>query len=676
MENRYKQTVLIIDGKPETLPTIEATLKELDVNVVRATSESTDLCSITDPSVALIILDANMAEMDRCDILRLLRQSETARHLPVIILTEPLATDIVIKECETGVVDYLVKPVHPAIAKSKLRVFLELDRQRQLVGYRALVENSKDIISRFDSDFICRYINQTCSLYLPLNPEDLIGRHIGHFTELGIEDDFIQDVMELFDVTVEFRKKQEIELNLDKHYFQIVSIPEFDDANNVISLVVIFHDISDRKRIEQSIHKDRQLLAKAIETTQVGFTITDKTGIIIYSNASEAAMHGYDVSGDDLQGYTVNELIGCDISALAPGKMRKPLTEEELIALRRWKRESINMRKDGSTFPVQLMSDVVLSNDGSVVAIVTSCEDITERKQMEEQIKLHTEQLEGLVQERTVALYKTIEELKQSQEQLVQTTKMASLGVLTAGVAHEINNPLAFVYGNIGNLEKFVNKLFSLLEIYNQVELSSETKSKIESFKQEINYDYIINRIDTLIVKTKDGANRIKKIVQDLKSFARLDVSDITDMNVNESLNTTLELLYHEYKNRIVIIKEYEEIPNLQCYAAKINQVFMNLLINACQAIEDKGEVKIRTSSDSEKVTISISDNGKGILPEIQSKIFDPFFTTKPVGVGTGLGLSTGYKIIKEHGGEILVESSPGRGTTFTVHIPLHMAHD
>ena len=556
--------------------------------------------------------------------------------------------------------------------RKNLEIELRESRDEYRVGYRALVENSKDIITRIGSDYVCRYINSSCNLYMPLKPEDFIGKHVEQFHELGLEDDFIQDLMKLTESTFEFREKQEIELYLNDNYFQAVSVPERDTNNNVKSVVVIAHDISDRRKIENTMHKNLQLLTKAVETTQVGFTVTDKNGIIIYSNTSEAEMHGYMVSEADLLGFTVNELIGKDISILAPNELRKPLTQEELIALKRWKRESVNLRKDGSTFPVQLMSDVVMGDDGNVVAIVTSCEDIFQRKQMEKEIKRHNEHLEDLVQARTAELYKTLDELKKSQEQLIQSTKMASLGILTAGVAHEINNPLAFVYGNIGNMDKFMHKLFSLIEVYEKVEMSSDAKSEIENFKKEINYEYIVNRMESLIGKTKEGANRIKKIVLDLKNFARLDISDITDMDINESLDITLELLYHEYKNRVVISKEYGEIPAIHCYAAKINQVFMNLLINACQAIEGEGEVKIKTSVDDEMVNISITDNGKGIPPEVLDKIFDPFFTTKPVGVGTGLGLSISYKIIKEHGGEILVESSPGRGAEFKIKIPRH----
>ncbi|MBF0568099.1 MAG: PAS domain S-box protein [Nitrospirae bacterium] len=575
---------------------------------------------------------------------------------------------------DSGEVFGLVSVSRDITERKTLELELRQSRDEYRIGFRAIVENSQDIITRIDSDYICRYMNPSCGLYLMLKPEDFIGRHINKFSELGFDKDFVQNMIHLTQTTVQSRERQEKEMQInDIQWFHAVSVPELDDSNTVVSVIIIAHNITDRKKIEKTLSKELQLLTKAIETTQVGFTITDADGIIVYTNEAEAAIHGY----------AVNELIGSNIRMLAPKELSKPLTEEELIAFRvntdkstkRWKRESLNARKDGSTFPVQLTSDVVMDDDGSVAAIATSCEDITERKRMEEKIKQHSEHLEEEVRARTSELSRTLTELQQSQEQLVQSAKMASLGVLTAGVAHEINNPLAFVSGNIGNLEKFVQRLFGLLERYDKIESSAGDKSEIEKYKQEINYSYLVSRISPLIVKTKEGTDRIKKIVQDLRNFARLDIADITDMNINESLDTTLELLYHEYKNRIVIVREYGEIPTLQCYAAKINQVFMNLLINACQAIEGEGEVKVATAADTEKIEIAITDNGKGIPPEIQTKIFDPFFTTKPVGVGTGLGLSISYKIIKEHLGDIIVDSAVGKGTTFTVRLPLSQSN-
>ncbi|MCG6553139.1 MAG: PAS domain S-box protein [Candidatus Magnetominusculus sp. LBB02] len=575
---------------------------------------------------------------------------------------------------EGGEIFGLVSVSRDITERKRLELVLRQSRDEYRMGFRAIVENSQDIITRIDSGFVCRYMNPSCGLYMMLKPEDFIGRHITKFTELGFDADFIESVVALTGLTIETKEKQEREIQINStQWLHAVAVPEKDEEANVTAVIIIAHNITDRKEIEAAMTKNIKLLTKAIETTQVGFTITDADGIIIYTNEAEAAQHGY----------TVEEILGKNIKMFAPREISRPLTEDELIAYRvnpdrstkRWKRESVNARKDGSTFPVQLTSDVVMDDDGTVAAIATSCEDITERKQMEDKIRQHSEHLEAEVEARTADLHKTLTELQLSQEQLVQSAKMASLGVLTAGVAHEINNPLAFVSSNIGNLEKFFHRLIGLLQRYDKVESSAHDKQEIEQYKEEINYAYLLSRVEPLIVKTKEGAERIKKIVLDLKNFARLDISDITNMNINESLDTTLELLYHEYKNRVTVVRDYGELPVLPCYAAKINQVFMNLLVNAAQAIEGEGEIKIRTTADPQKIEIAITDTGKGIPPEIQNKIFDPFFTTKPVGVGTGLGLSISYKIIKEHQGDILVESAPGKGTTFTVRLPLPGAH-
>jgi signal transduction histidine kinase len=262
------------------------------------------------------------------------------------------------------------------------------------------------------------------------------------------------------------------------------------------------------------------------------------------------------------------------------------------------------------------------------------------------------------------------EEIAWSWEHMHQSSKMTSLGTLAAGVAHEINNPLGFVYANIGNIEKFTNRLFNLIKIYEKVEPPPEIKLELENYLAEINYKHILRRIEPLFGKTKDGVNRIKKIVLDLRSFSSLEVSDVTEMDVNESVDATLMFLHHQYKDRIVISREYGEIPKVQCYAAKINQVFMNILANAYQAIEGTGEIIIKTFADNGGVIISITDNGKGIPSEAQDKIYEPFFTTKPVGSAMGMGLSLSYKIIKEHKGFIEAESEPGTGSTFHIRIP------
>lgn len=268
-------------------------------------------------------------------------------------------------------------------------------------------------------------------------------------------------------------------------------------------------------------------------------------------------------------------------------------------------------------------------------------------------------------------LKKAIEERKKIQSQLVQSAKMASLGELVAGIAHEINNPLGFIYANLGNLKKFFKKIIGLIESYDQVNLPEEAKGEIEKKKEEINYSYLKTRVIEMIDRSKTGADRMKGIINDMKTFSRLDAAKYEDANINDAIDTTLNILVHEHKNRIEIKKDYANLPLIPCNIAKLNQVFMNLLVNACHAIKGKGEISIKTSvNGNEMLTIEIGDSGSGMPEDVISQIFDPFYTTKPVGTGTGLGLSISHGVIKQHKGEISAKSKVGEGTTFTIKIP------
>lgn len=430
----------------------------------------------------------------------------------------------------------------------------------------------------------------------------------------------------------------------------------YGDDGGIHGIVCIAQDITLHKKREETL----RLLKQSVETMQLGLTITDEDGKIIYVNNAEAKMHGY----------MVDELIGKEVRIFAPEELWD--SESGASEYESNIRESINLRSDGTTFPVQLITDVVTDNQYKPVGLITLCEDITERKLLEEKLKQYNQELEDEVKKRTTELVETNEKLKDSQEQLIQSEKMVSLGILTAGIAHEINNPLGFVYSNINSMDKFLKKILAVVSSFEHFELPPDIKTEFEKQKELVNYNYVVNRMEQLVDRTKDGINRIKKIVMDLKSFSRLDKSELSITNFNESIDSTLSLMYHEYKDRIVINKEYGDIPDIECYSAKINQVLMNLLINACQAIEKSGEITIKTFEENEVVNIVIKDSGNGIPKEVQNRIFDPFFTTKPVGVGTGLGLSISYKIIKQHGGELGIESTNGQGTTATIKIPVH----
>ncbi len=296
--------------------------------------------------------------------------------------------------------------------------------------------------------------------------------------------------------------------------------------------------------------------------------------------------------------------------------------------------------------------------------------------------------LEVKVEERTrelnqsnIDLNNALDDLKNAQTKLVDAEKMASLGQLTAGIAHEINNPINFVSSNIRPLRRDIDDIIDLL---NKIENIIQEKSlenefeEAKKFKKEIDYDYLIHEIDVLLKGMSDGAGRTVEIVKGLKSFSRLDESDLKFANVNEGLDSTIIILNSTFKGKVAVVKEFGDIPEIECFAGKLNQVFMNIINNAAQAVitshenDNDGKVIIKTYSENDFVKISISDNGTGMPEEVKQKIFEPFFTTKKAGEGTGLGLSIVYSIIELHKGTIEVNSELGKGTEFLITLPIN----
>jgi two-component system, NtrC family, sensor kinase len=266
--------------------------------------------------------------------------------------------------------------------------------------------------------------------------------------------------------------------------------------------------------------------------------------------------------------------------------------------------------------------------------------------------------------------------LSAAQEKLVQSEKLASIGQLAAGVAHEINNPIGYIFSNFGTLEKYLDQLFLMIKAYEEVELElkgTALADQLRIAREELEVDFLKEDIPSLMNESREGIIRVRKIVQDLKDFSRVDASqEWVWANLHRGIDSTLNIVNNEIKYKAEVLREYGEIPDIECLPSELNQVFMNLLVNAAHAITaDRGTITIRTGSDEEQVWVEVSDSGCGIPKEILGRIFDPFFTTKPVGKGTGLGLSLAYGIIQKHRGNIEVRSQPGEGTTFRVSLPI-----
>jgi len=268
----------------------------------------------------------------------------------------------------------------------------------------------------------------------------------------------------------------------------------------------------------------------------------------------------------------------------------------------------------------------------------------------------------------------------EAKRQLNQSGKLAAIGQLAAGVAHEINNPIGFILSNMETLREYATDITGFWEGYGT--LAEEAArcgpgnvcplaGGVEALKKRLQMDFLIEDITKLVDESREGAQRVKKIVMDLKDFAHKDDGILRPVDINQCMDTTLNIAWNEIKYKATVVKEYGDIPEFDGYPAELNQVFMNLLVNAAQAIKEKGTITVRTFAREGSAVAEVSDTGCGIPKDVADKIFEPFFTTKGVGEGTGLGLSTAYGIVKKHNGKIEVESGPGKGSTFRVLIPL-----
>jgi signal transduction histidine kinase len=286
---------------------------------------------------------------------------------------------------------------------------------------------------------------------------------------------------------------------------------------------------------------------------------------------------------------------------------------------------------------------------------------------------------EAALQQRVEELVVVNQKLTQIQTQLLQSEKMASIGQLAAGVAHEINNPIGFVKSNLGTLATYVDHLIEIAKAYEAIEsqLDATPGSVLDTIRQrkrELDYDFLLNDLSELIEESRDGVQRVSKIVLDLKSFSRSGetVKDWTDLHAG--IESTINVVWNQLKYKAEVIRAFGELPPVYCVASQINQIVMNFLVNAEQSIADHGHITIRTGTKGDQVWFEVQDDGCGISEEKQARILEPFYTTKPVGQGTGLGLSIAFGIVQRHQGSLTFQSAPGVGSTFRVTLPIRPA--
>ncbi|BAZ17854.1 two-component sensor histidine kinase [Calothrix sp. NIES-4071] len=455
--------------------------------------------------------------------------------------------------------------------------------------------------------------------------------------------------------------------------------PLFDSTGRIYRIVATCIDISERKRIEQ-----------ALQVSEARFRgLVENANDIIFEYSADNKFTYISPRVIDILGRQASELIGEDTTSdVHPEDVVKIVALAKHVFETGQKQEGIEFRiqhQDGRYIWVTCSLSPVKDSQGNITAMQGILRDIDEKKAAEESLQQSSYEL----QQKAQYLEQALQQLKRTQAQLLQSEKMSSLGQLVAGVAHEINNPVSFIYSNLEPAKIYINDLLHLVYLYQKY--YPNPVSAITEEIETIDLEFIKTDLPKLFSSMKMGADRIKQIVLSLRNFSRMDEAEYKEVNIHEGIDNTLVILEHRIKatiNRpaINVTKQYGNLPLVECYAGQLNQVFMNILSNALDALEERdfkrslSEIEILPSCinilteniDNKYICIEITDNGSGIPASVQKRLFDPFFMTKPIGKGTGMGLSISYQIVTEkHNGDLQCVSSPGQGTTFVIKIPV-----
>jgi len=444
--------------------------------------------------------------------------------------------------------------------------------------------------------------------------------------------------------------------------------------------IVILRDITERQQAQAALQASEERFRLLVSSVKdYAIIMLDPEGHIVSWNAGAKR----------IQGYRTKEIIGQHFSRFYPLEdlqSGKPEDELQITAAEgRFEAEGWRIRKDGSRFWANVSFTTLRDRRKQLRGFVKVTQDITVRKQAEETLR----ESEAQLRQQTHQLEQALQELKQTQSQLIQTEKMSSIGQLVAGVAHEINNPVNFIYGNLTYVGDYTEELLDLVKLYQQGYTHSDPE--VQDLIERIDLDFIIEDLPKTLSSMKVGTDRIREIVLTLRNFSRLDEAEMKPVDIHEGIDSTLLILQNALKEKpdfpqIEIVKDYGNLPLVECYAGQLNQVFMNILSNAIDALHQSNKepyseqiqsypnrIKISTQVlNSDWVRISIKDNGLGMTESVKTQLFDPFFTTKPVGEGTGLGLSISYQIVVDkHGGQLTCISAPGEGAEFQIDIPI-----
>ena len=517
--------------------------------------------------------------------------------------------------------------------------------EEQLVKLSRAVEQSANLVIIADTQGRIEYVNPNFTRVTGYTPDEVIGQNPRILKSEKTSPEEFRRLWETITSGREWRGEFLNKMKNGELCWASASISPIRNHQGVIThFVAIEEDISELKRAEEALRASERRYRQLTEATLDAIVVADERGVISLFNAAAQRTFGY--SEQEVLGQPLTILMPPEYHEAHQRGLRHYLETREARVVGRTI-ELRGRRKDGEVFPLELsLSAVELPEE---IYFLGAIRDLTERQRL--------------------------------QARIVQAEKLASLGLMIAGVAHEINNPLAYVANNLAVLERDIRGLTALVAAYEAAQAILESArpdlaAQVAQLAEEIDLPYVKEHIEQIVSSTRQGVKRVADIVQNLRGFARLDQAAVGWVNLHDAITSSLEMIRGRLgRCHIVVEQQFGDLPLVMCASAQINQVFLNLLVNALQAIEATskggGRIEIRTRAAGDEVIVEVADDGRGIPAELLPRIFDPFFTTKAVGEGTGLGLSISHGIVSDHGGRIEVENTPGQGSRFRVILPI-----
>lgn len=663
--------ILVVDDDPNIRKTLSDILRVKGYANVMAGSGREAIAAAEREIFSVALIDLMLPDMSGLDVMA--RIKSVSPLTEAIILTGHASMDSAIEAIRRGAFSYLLKPYQ--VDDLLLNIRHGIDQRQAQAEIRRLGEalrQTQQAIVITDANLNFEYANPAFSRLFGYSLEEVSGKSID-LLAVNASPNSVRPAAIVAE-NGSFNGEA-MQCTKDGRVIPILLdvSPVIDEQGRVLNYVGSLTDLSDLKRMEESLRESEEKFRSISSSAKDAIVMLDESGAVSFWNAAAETIFGY--SSDEMLGKYMYKLC-------APERLHKTYLAGLAELVTNGKGSPVGktlelaaLRKGGGEFPVEVSLSAVRHKDHWLAIGIVR--DISERKQAEQKMQSYVEELTRANAE----LHTLNAKLAQAHNQLVQSEKMASIGMLAAGVAHEINNPIGFIKSNTQTLGKYVDELLQVVRAYEQVEAllpqHSELFAELRRTKTQIQFDYKKRDILTLLDESNQGLERVTKIIRNLRDFSHMESQEKWVMDdIHKGIESTLTVIWNELKYTCEVKKEYGVLPPVECMLSQLNQVFMNLLVNASQAIETRGIITIRTGAVEDQVWIEISDTGMGIPPENIKSIFDPFFTTKPVGKGTGLGLSVSYNIIQKHHGRIEVESAVGKGSTFRVWLPIRQPHD